>query len=136
MRRSALGLIAAVLAVVGGWLVWRGAGAARREPVIPGAGEGRVVVEVLNGTAVDGLARATTDRLRRAGFDVVYFGTAPADTYAITRVIARRGDSTRAKRVRDALGVGVVARDEDPRLLLDVSVILGLDAAGSADREP
>jgi hypothetical protein len=101
---------------------------------IPGDDGPRTTVEVLNGTSVDGLARRLTDELRRHGLDVVSFGSAatPVDS---TRILIRRGDSGAALRVREALGTGRITEDLDPRLLLDVTIILGPDAA-RLDRDP
>ncbi len=91
------------------------------------------MVEVLNGTRVDGLARAATLRLRQAGIDVVYFGTAAQASVDTTLIMIRRGDSTAAIRVQDVIGAGRIVMDPDPSLLLDVSVLLGHDVA-RADR--
>ncbi len=102
---------------------------------IPGEGE-RIIVEVLNGTRVDGLARQTTRRLRAQGVDVVYFGSVRDSVWATTEVIARRGDTVRAARVRGALGVGEVSFRPAPELLLDVTVMLGLDAAPDGNLRP
>ncbi len=88
-------------------------------------------VEVLNGTTVNGLARKVTRALRREGIDVVYFGSAADNDVDTTMVIARRGDITAAGVVRKVLGVGDVVADPAPQLLLDVTVILGRDAAES-----
>ncbi len=88
-------------------------------------------VEVLNGTTVNGLARQVTRALRREGIDVVFFGSADDDDVDTTMVIARRGDITAAGVVQEILGVGAVADDPAPQLLLDVTVILGRDAAES-----
>ena len=88
-------------------------------------------VEVLNGTTVNGLARRVTRALRREGIDVVYFGSADDNDVDRTMVIARRGDITAAGVVQEILGVGAVADDPAPQLLLDVTVILGRDAAES-----
>ncbi len=88
-------------------------------------------VEVLNGTTVNGLARRVTRALRREGIDVVYFGSADDNDVDTTMVIARRGDITAAGIVQEILGVGAVADDPAPQLLLDVTVILGRDAAES-----
>lgn len=128
MRRLGLiGVALAALAAAGWWILVRGSGGPRELP-IPGDAE-RVTVEVLNATRVDGLARETTRLLRRHGIDVVYYGTAREDSLETTLVVVRRGDTTQAVRVRDALGVGSVVVELDDRLLLDVSVLLGFDAA-------
>ncbi|MFQ6046193.1 MAG: LytR C-terminal domain-containing protein [Gemmatimonadales bacterium] len=135
MRRITT-LIVGVAALAGAaWWVFlrepRGPG----ELPIPGEGE-RVTVEVLNATHFDGLARETTRLLRRHGIDVVHFGTARGTPRDTTLVVVRRGDTTRAVRVRDVLGVGSVVVDPDDRLLLDVSVLLGTDAARSLHLRP
>lgn len=110
-----------------------GESAEHRFPV-PGEQGPRVTVEVLNGTDVDGLARRVTGHLRRHGLDVVYFGSAPAPVDS-TRILIRQGDSSAALRVRDALGFGLIVVEPDPRLLLDLTVLLGPDAA-ALDRDP
>ena len=86
------------------------------------------MVEVLNGTTIDGLARGVTRRLRRQGIDVVYYGSAATSDAESTLVIARGGDTMGAREVRDALGVGTVQNDPLAHLLLDVTVVLGRDA--------
>jgi len=88
------------------------------------------MVEVLNGSGETGLARETTRHLRREGIDVVSFGTASADTFQVTRLLVRRGDSAVGWRVRDALGAGALSLAPDPDLLLDVTVVLGADLVG------
>lgn len=88
-------------------------------------------VEVLNGTDVNGLARAVTLELREQGIDVVFYGTADSVVGDTTLIVVRGADTKAGDVVRDALGVGRVLVDPDPRLLLDVSVFLGRDAATS-----
>jgi LytR cell envelope-related transcriptional attenuator len=88
--------------------------------------ERRITVEVLNGTRRSGVARAATRMLRRQGLDVVYFGNADRAMES-TRVIVRRGDSSRARDVRQALGAGSVVVEPDTLRRVDVSVILGAD---------
>lgn len=125
-------LLAVILMVVAGR-------ALRRDRVaghafdIPTA-DGRIVVEVLNGSGKTGLGRLGTRRLRRMGLDVVYFGTAGATDS--TQVIARRGDRGRAEKVRDALGAGKVMVQPDTLRRVDVSVILGQDFQPDEDGRP
>ncbi len=126
MRRILITAATAAAVAVGAWLAWRGATGERGRYPIPGEGE-RITVEVLNATGVDGLARATTQQLRRAGIDVVYFGTASLDTLEQTYIAVRRGDTAAAVRIRAALGVGRIVVEPDSRLLLDASVFLGRD---------
>ncbi len=72
-------------------------------------------------------ARIGTQRLRRAGIDVVYFGNAGENGLDSTRIIVRRGTEKVGERVRAALGQGRVDVQLDSAKLLDVSVLLGLD---------
>ncbi len=107
--------------------MWRWAAPESRESAFPIPGEAiRLQVAVLNGTDIDGLARRVTRFLRRRGIDVVFTGSGPGTDS--TMVIVRRGDTTAAFPVRDALGLGRITVDPDPRLLLDVTVLLGPDA--------
>jgi hypothetical protein len=92
-------------------------------------------VEVLNGTSVDGLARTVTLRLRRAGLDVVSYGTSDESADS-TLIIVRGADPEAGSVVRDALGIGRIVAEPDPNLLLDVTVVVGRDAAGPVDRGP
>lgn len=103
--------------------------------MVPGDSGAGITVEVLNGTAVDGLARDVTRRLRRRGIDVVYFGSAPTRRDS-TVILVRRGDSTAAVAVRNALGMGRISVELDPQRLLDASVIVGRDVAPALDRHP
>ena len=106
------------------WALLRPRGGASAESVLLD-GE-RVIVEVLNGSGRRGLARIATRELRRAGFDVIAFGTGSEST-SVTRVMARRGDSSAAVRVRKALGVGTAVVKTDTLLRVDVTVLLGAD---------
>ena len=109
------------------WVVLVG-GSRERSAVVPGERD-TVTVEVLNATRLDGLARTMTQRLRRAGIDVVYFGTAAESSLDSTLILIRRGDSVPGLRVREVIGTGRILMDPDPGLLLDVSVLLGHDVA-------
>lgn len=101
---------------------------------IPSA-ENRVLVEVLNGTARQGLARHGARQLRRQGLDVIYFGTADAPEDS-TRILLRRGERDAADRVRAALGVGRVSLAPDTLRRVDVSVILGQDFKPDEQGQP
>lgn len=102
---------------------------------IPGE-ELTIAVEVLNGTLVDGLARAVTGQLRRSGIDVVYFGSAGDNDMDSTLILVRRGDSAVAAPVREVLGAGRIVVELDPLLLLDVTVLLGRDLAAARGSKP
>ena len=84
-------------------------------------------VEVLNGSGRSGMARAVTGRLRTAGFDVVFFGNAPASAGDSTVVIDRIGDDAVARAVAEHLGIARVISRPDTTLYLEATVVLGRD---------
>ncbi len=88
--------------------------------------QGRVTIEVLNGTRRQGVARTATRMLRGRGLDVVFLGNADS-AETVTRVIVRRGSPDRAQYVADVLGVGKVIVEPDTFRRVDLSVILGDD---------
>jgi hypothetical protein len=88
----------------------------------PAADAGKV--EVLNGSGRTGAARAVTDRLRAAGFDVVYFGNTAADSSV---VIARVANAAVARAAARRLGIAGVRTELDSTLFLDATVVLGKD---------
>jgi hypothetical protein len=115
-----------VLAAVSGFLL-RG----EREPPVNHAFaippvQGRLIVEVLNGTQRQGAARSATRMLRSHGVDVVFLGNADS-AEGMTRVIVRRGDPERARTVRGVLRTGKIVVEPDTFRRVDVSVILGED---------
>jgi hypothetical protein len=115
-----------VLAAVSGFLL-RG----EREPPVSHAFaippvQGRLIVEVLNGTRRQGAARSATRMLRSHGVDVVFLGNADS-AEGMTRVIVRRGDPERARTVRGVLRTGKIVVESDTFRRVDVSVILGED---------
>lgn len=120
-------VLAVVAVVASAWVLTRRADPAAPEYPVPGD-RLPFTVEVLNGTSIDGLARAVTLRLRRAGLDVVFYGTS-ADSVDSTVILVRGVDPAAAQAVREVLGVGRIVTDPDPGLLLDATVILGRDAA-------
>jgi hypothetical protein len=125
-RRLTLALIVVAVAGLGAWGILSRRGPATAPAPAAVVGGQRVIVEVLNGSGRRGLARAATRELRRAGFDVISFGTI-SDTVPLTEALVRRGDSTAAVRVIRALGVGRVRVAPDTLLRLDVTVRLGDD---------
>ncbi len=86
----------------------------------------RVMVEVLNGSGRQGAARIATRLLRRAGFDVVYFWTAP-DRVDTTRILVRRGSLEQGEWLQQVLKVGTVRAAQDSTRRLELTVILGPD---------
>ncbi len=86
----------------------------------------RVRVDVENGGGVTGMARAATDLLRPAGFDVVKYGNASSfDPDLETAVIDRVGRNDQAQAVAKVLGIDNVLSEPDPNLYVDVTVVLG-----------
>ncbi len=137
-RRALIGAGALAILILGWALLTR----SRREHVeghafpLPSP-EDRVLVEVLNASGRQGLAREATRLLRRRGLDVIYFGNAEGlSGLESTRVLARRGDPARARRVAEALGTGRVAEQPDSLRRVDVTVLLGKDFRGEPDLHP
>ena len=130
---AALGVTLAVVAGATWWLFPRPV----EEDPLPIPGETlKGAVEVLNATAVDGLARSVTRRLRAEGIDVVFYGSARDSMLDSTRIIVRRGDTTLAVAVRQVLGTGLVSFERDETRLVDVTVLLHLDAAAVLGLHP
>jgi hypothetical protein len=93
------------------------------------------VVEVLNATGQQGLARVGTRALRRGGLDVVFFGN--ADTTAdSTRLIVRRGSRDLGVDVQKILGAGKVEIALDSTRRVDVTVLLGADWKAPEELHP
>lgn len=84
-------------------------------------------VKVWNATVKSGLALTVTRRLRAAGFDVLEWGSYKGRQKK-TRVLDRVGDFEKAQRVARVLGTQSVFSDVNPKLRVDVEVILGDDA--------
>lgn len=99
------------------------------EESLPDVTKERVRVEVLNAAGVSGLARDGTERLREAGFDVVFYGNASGFGPDTSWVLDRVGRPEGAERVAEALGIEHVRTAVDSTLYVDVSVILGRDWA-------
>lgn len=102
-----------------------GSAPSRTAPVeVPAIARGRV--EVLNGSGRTGLARQATEQLRQAGFDVVFFGNAPARRDS-SEVLDRVGQPAIARAAADQLGIVKVRPAPDSALLLDATIMLGKD---------
>ena len=95
-------------------------------PVPVAVPDSRVRVEVLNGSQKPGLARLATDRLRDAGFDVVFLGNARVARESSV-VFDRVGKREIAERVGQTLGIARVVTQRDTTRYLEVTVILGRD---------
>jgi hypothetical protein len=84
-------------------------------------------VEVLNASGRSGLARAATDQLRTAGFDVVLFGNAGSSASDSSFVIDRVGNDAVARAAARQLGIGPVHTRVDTTLFIEATVIIGGD---------
>ncbi|HEX6133678.1 MAG TPA: LytR C-terminal domain-containing protein [Longimicrobiales bacterium] len=93
-------------------------------------------LEVLNASGRGGLARAATFQLREAGFDVVFFGNAPASVGDSSAVISRTGEESIARAAGAELGIRRITSDPDSTLLLDATVIVGVDWAPAEEVRP
>jgi hypothetical protein len=95
-----------------------------------------VTVEVLNSGKVVGAARVGTLLLRHAGLDVVDYGDAgeALGGREHSQVLVRRGDTTGAGRVIEAIGSAEIIDSPDQSRLVDLTVLLGKDFAPSGRR--
>ena len=85
----------------------------------------RVRVEVLNGGGVPGVARAATQILRDAGFDVVTYQNAKNFSEGPSVVVDRAGRAHWAEQAATVLGIESVESRPDSAKLLEVTVLLG-----------
>lgn len=88
-----------------------------------------VIVEVLNGCGVSGVADRVASRLKDQGFDVMFVGNADDFRYEETLVVDRSGACSKAVTVARALGVGNVIQQVRGSFLVDVTVVVGSDKA-------
>jgi len=92
----------------------------------------RVTVQVLNGTRIPRLAAALNlPQLRRVGLDVVASGDATEEQReaGVTLVLVRRGDTTGVGRVLMLYPKAMVRDEPRATLLVDLTIVLGPDAA-------
>lgn len=100
----------------------------------PDSAAGRV--EVLNASGRSGIARHVTWLLRDDGFDVVFFGNAPASAGDRSVVLARSGRADVAADVARALDIDSVRTQPDSSLFLDATAIIGTDWSPSVGTPP
>ncbi|MCB2223880.1 MAG: LCP family protein [Actinobacteria bacterium] len=85
------------------------------------------VVEVQNGSTIDGAAGATAAALEGAGFEISRTANADRSDYTTTLIVARPKAVEAAEAVAAALGYGEVSAGATPNGV-DVVVIVGADA--------
>lgn len=86
-----------------------------------------VRVEVLNAAGVRGLSRKVTFKLRKIGFDVVYYGNTKQildKTVVVERVSP---EMENAKLLAKEIGCEIITFEPDPNKLLEVSLVVGKD---------
>jgi len=72
-----------------------------------------VTVEVLNGTAVNGLAGRTAEMLRSFGYDIITIGNADRSNYDNTVIIHRSGDEGMVRAFADVIRCENIRREFD-----------------------
>ncbi len=87
----------------------------------------RPQIEVLNGCGITGIAATVHEYLRDKGFDVVNVENASGFDYEETLVIDRGGDIRVARALARDLGTDNVIRQVRADLVLQATVILGMD---------
>jgi len=88
-----------------------------------------IVIEVLNGCGVPGLAQKFTNYLRADGFDVIYTGNADRMDYPATILIERVDSQDKSAEVNRTLQLPprAVIQKLDLSLQVDLTLILGRD---------
>jgi calcineurin-like phosphoesterase len=105
--------------------------------------ERTLTVEVLNGTAVTGLAGRTAEMLRSFGYDVISIGNAEHTNYENTVIIHRAGDERTVRAFSDLIRCTNIHRELVPfdeledimlnqniELRADVTLLLGRNFNG------
>lgn len=90
------------------------------------------VIEVLNGTNVNGLGQKFTNYLRQNGYDVISTGNADHSNYENTMLIARTADVTKLREVNGTilLDSDKLFQKTDSSLQVDLTLIIGKDYQG------
>ncbi len=136
-------LLCAALVVVGRWAwgAWQEERTTPPRPAIAlvgqvaGAHRG-VIVEVINATGREGLARQVTRLLREQGVDVVYFGSTDRRPDSTT-VMVRRGDDPELGRgIARIVGTRRIAVETDSTRRVDLTIMLGADYRFPGNRFP
>ena len=94
-----------------------------------------VIVEVLNGCGVGGIAENVAEGLRSQGFDIMFVGNADDFDYEDTLVVDRSGDRDKARAVAMALGESEMIRQVRSAFFVDVTVIVGSDMAPPGEED-
>ena len=95
----------------------------------PGTDDLVIVLEILNGTDITGLASRTAQLFASYGFDVDIFGNADHNEYENTMVLDRTGNISLAQRVASVINCQRIETEvySENTAGIDVTVILGKD---------
>jgi hypothetical protein len=110
--------------MLGVYLVWM---AAARMEEAGATCEAPVVVEVLNGCGVGGIAEDIGGLLSEHGCDIMFVGNADDFEYRETVVVDRSGDRSKAVDVAHVLGEKPIVFQVSGSSFVDVTVIIGDD---------
>lgn len=88
-----------------------------------------IKAEIINACGIEGLGDRLTDSLRLNKIDVIQSGNYYQFNVDRTLIIDRSGNSEKAKKVADVLGIpqDQIIRQLNPALFLDVTVLTGKD---------
>jgi hypothetical protein len=89
-------------------------------------------IEILNGTAVQGLAKKAAEIFQSFGYDVVAVGNADREDYAATRVLDRFSNAEAAKSIATVIKCQDVGQEapSKPDDSADFTIVLGKDFNG------
>ncbi len=86
-----------------------------------------IEIQVLNESAIPGLAVRVARFLRESGFDVVETGNGNRVGLAETEVVVRRDDMEKGARIARTLNCQIVRSEKNADELVDVTVFVGKD---------
>ncbi|HPP88016.1 MAG TPA: LytR C-terminal domain-containing protein, partial [bacterium] len=89
-----------------------------------------IIVEILNGTNISGLAERCRKYLQNyEDIDVQIISAARKKDYTNTLIIDRKGNLKSAQRIKDILKIGEIQTDINVSAVVDIRIILGKDIA-------
>ena len=88
-----------------------------------------IQVEILNGTGENRVGAIFRDYLKKKGYDVVELGNYKSSDVEKTMIIDRIGDTKKAQRISDVLGISgrFISQQINRELYIDASIIIGKD---------
>jgi len=99
-----------------------------------GGGERIFTLEILNGTAIKGLAKRAASLYESFGYEVLRYGNAEAEDTEKTALVDRFGDEAAAKDVAQVIRCGIISKpgpgDAAPEGGADFVILIGKDFNG------